>query len=146
VKRTFIALTLVELGMIAALFVWNGGKLDTSSVYGATADPWIRLQRLRLDGEPAIVYLERDWEKRDQRRIKFRLKYVYDAVQVHEQTTLKYKEFQVAMEVNCGTGRTRHLLTTLYGPQGGALMQFADYPIEEGSRDAFGLAVCARAT
>jgi hypothetical protein len=145
VKRAFFALTLVELVGLAGLYVWNDGKLDHNWLRGSNAEPWVRLQRTRLDGERGVVYLERGWEKRAENRIKFRLKFVYDDVQTDVETTLRYKEFQVAMEVNCGTGNVRHLLTTLYGPQGGVLSQVNGSLLEEETNGLLGRSVCAYA-
>jgi hypothetical protein len=142
VKRAFLALTFVELLALAGLYVWNDGKLDHGILRGADADPWLRLQRTRLDGERGVVYLERGWERRAEKRFKFRLKFVFDEVQTDVETTLRYKEFQVAMEVNCGTGSVRHLLTTLYGPKGGVLTQFSGSLLTEETNGALGRSVC----
>ena len=121
------------------------GGIALYFVMAPPAGEWMRLKRDRLDGQPGIYYLDREWEMRPPNRIKFRLKYVYDQVQTDAPTTLKYKEFLMSMEANCGTGRTRHLVTMAYGPKGGVVSQIPSPELTPESRDALGQTVCSRA-
>jgi hypothetical protein len=108
-------MSLRRLAMLAAL-LWLG----TTPV---RAEHWVESGRDSVRGEAGTVYLDLDVQSPRAGYAKFRAKFVFDAVQTNPVNTLKYKEIRSSFEANCTTLKIQHLLSTMYGPQGGVQFQ-----------------------